>query len=229
MEGDLDLHKTVCLSDAAFSILDKDVDPSYAIPADKEEALFAWDEFRRETQIKTLGFPIWLSHFGIGIERDSDLFAVMGIDRMPAWKQNFLRRNRHFYHLHRDFVDEWVVKYDMLERSKLLQKFEWNCGEDVCDIKHGVIQIRQSGVRVKRPDFFPTLVAMPNTPIVWDEVMGHFRDITPRETAKLQSFSEDFLFCGSDNRIYKQLGNAINVRIAEQLGDGLFRLMRKDG
>lgn len=227
-EADLDLCKRSCAPDAAFSILDKSVDATFAVAADVEEALFAWDEFRRETRIRTIGFPIWLSHFGIGVERDSVFFDSIKASEMPGWKQNYLRHNRHFYHLHREFVDDWVVRYRMLERNKLLQKFEWNCGSDVPDIKHGLIQVRQSGVRVKRADLFPTLVAMPNTPIVWDDDMGHFRRITTREASKLQSFDSSYRFGESDNQTYRQLGNAVNVEIARQLGKGLLRLMRRE-
>ena len=227
-EADLDLHKRSCACDAAYRVLETCDDESYAVAADVEEALLAWDEFRANTGIRTIGFPIWLSHFGIGIERDSDLFEQLEMTKMPTWKQNYLRHNRHFYQLHRKFVDQWVAKYHMLERNKLLQKFEWNCGTDVSDIKHGVIQVRQSGVRVKRPDLFPTLVAMPNTPIIWDNKMNHFRRITPREAAKLQSFDSDYKFSGSANQTYKQLGNAVNVEIAKQLGNGLLRLIRED-
>lgn len=227
-EADLDLFKRPCASDAAFSILDKGVPEEYAVAPDVEEALLAWDEFRKETRIKTIGFPIWLSHFGIGVERDAVFFEAIGANAMPNWKQNYLRHNRHFYHLHREFVDDWVERYRMLDRSKLLQKFEWNCGSDVLDIKRGLIQIRQSGVRVKRPDLFPTLVAMPNTPIIWDDDMEHFRRITTREASRLQSFDASYRFGESDNQTYRQLGNAVNVEIARQLGKGLLRLMCKE-
>lgn len=227
-EADLDLQKKSCGENSAFMILDDKIDSSYIIPADREEALLAWDEFREKTKIKVIGFPIWLSCFGIGEDNDSRHFASMGIDDMPKWKQNFLRRNRHFYHMNREFIDEWVIKYKMFDRIKLLQKFEWNCGKDVPDIKHGLIQIRQSGVRVKRPNYFPALVAMSNTPIVWDERIQHFREITPREAARLQSFEEDFKFSNNDKQTYKQLGNAINVEVARQLGIGLFKLKKKN-
>lgn len=227
-KDDLDLKMKKCETETAFSILEEDVDSSFCIAEDREEALLAWDEFRVGTNIKVIGFPIWISHFGVGIDNDSEHFKAMGLEDMPKWKQNFLRKNRHFYQLHREFIDEWLEKYHMLDRIKLLQKFEWNCGEDVEDIKHGLIQIRQSGVRVKRPNFFPALVAMSNTPIVWDAKLEHFREITPREAARLQSFDEEFKFTGSNNQAYKQLGNAINVEIARQLGRGLFRLRCKD-
>lgn len=227
-EGDLDLEKKRCEAKGALEILEKGVDESYRIPKEREDALWAWDEFRRETGIEVIGFPIWISHFGLGVDSDRKHFQNMGLDDMPVWKQNFLRKNRHFYQLHRKFIDEWIKKYNMLDKIKLLQKFEWNCGRDVQDIKHGLIQIRQSGVRVKRPNYFPALVAMPNTPIVWDEKMQHFREITPREAARLQSFNEEYEFIGTDRQAYRQLGNAVNVEIAKQLGRGLFNLKRKD-
>lgn len=226
---DLDLKTKACQPESALEILESKVDISYRIPEDREEALLAWDEFRKATNIKTIGFPIWISHFGIGIASDKRHFRNMHIDEMPKWKQNYLKKNRDLYQMHREYIDDWLERYDMLKRIKLLQKFEWNCGEDVRDIKHGLIQIRQSGVRVKRPNYFPALVAMANTPIIWDKRMRHFREITPREAARLQSFNEEYEFVGSNRQAYKQLGNAVNVEIAKQLGSGLFNLRRREG
>ena len=79
----------------------------------------------------------------------------------------------------------------MLNRIKLFKKFEWNCGADVSDIHDCLIQIRQSGIRAKRPTFYPSLVAIVNTPIIWDRKKNHFRKLTPREAANLQSFMAD--------------------------------------
>lgn len=220
----LQLHE--CSSDQALHILSKEADERYFVDEERQEMLFAWDEFRESTGISVLGFPIWLCAMGLGID-DTDVFlSESRYDDMPSWKQNFYRKNREFYLEHKDFIDDWVSRYDMCNRTKLYKKFEWNCGTDAPDIKHGITQVRQSGVRVKRPNYFPALVAMNNTPIVWDEENQKFRKITPREAARLQSFSEDFQLCGSDNQQYKQLGNAINVEIAYQLGRGLFRLKK---
>ena len=104
---------------------------------------------------------------------------------------------------------------------------EWNCGEDVDDIKNTLIQIRQSGIRVKRPTFYPSLVAIVNTPIIWDKTKGHYRKITTREAANLQSFHKRFKFTGSDKTIYRQLGNSVNVRVLKILGKNLFSLAKK--
>ncbi|TGY74740.1 DNA (cytosine-5-)-methyltransferase [Enterorhabdus sp. NM05_H27] len=228
IEADLWLRKATCKPNAAFDILDETPSNPVCLAPDKEEALIAWDEFREEIGITTVGFPIWLSCFGLGIEFDRIFFNQIGLEEMPGWKQNYVRRNRHLYQMNRDYIDAWVRRYNMLDRTKLLQKFEWNCGEDVPDIKHGLVQIRQSGIRVKRPDCFPSLVAMATTPLIWDEGINHFREITVREAARLQSFDEEFVFTGSNKQVYKELGNAVNVEIAYQLAQGLLRLRKVD-
>ena len=69
------------------------------------------------------------------------------------------------------------------------------------------IQIRQSGIRVKKAEYFPTLVAISQIPIYGKER----RYITPRECARLQSFPENFKIAEEDKHSYKQFGNAVNV------------------
>ena len=220
----LDKHFKKCKMGAAWTILEDDVDDTYRITSEQEQMILAWDEFRIGTKIKTIGFPIWLDSFGIGIDGDEKAFAVQGYDSMPAWKQNFLWHNRELYLKNRTFIDQWILKYDMLNRIKLYKKFEWNCGTDVSDIRDCLIQIRQSGIRAKRPTFYPSLVAMVNTPIIWDKSKEYFRKLTPREAANLQSFHKSFKFRGTDATQYRQLGNSVNVRILKILGENLFSL-----
>lgn len=47
------------------------------------------------------------------------------------------------------------------------------------------------------------------------------RYLTPREAAKLQSFPDSFEFLGSKTSIFKQIGNAVPVRLGEALGRSL--------
>ena len=143
---------------------------------------------------------------------------------MPDWKKRFVDKNREFYISHKDFIDEWIQRYDMTSRIKLYQKFEWNCGEDVKDMHDAIIQIRQSGIRCKRTTFFPSLVAIVNTPIIWDHSKGAYRHITPREAANLQNFDQRYKFAGTDKQIYQQLGNSVNVRVLKILCKNLFGL-----
>ena len=75
----------------------------------------------------------------------------------------------------------------------------------------GIIQFRPSGVRVKKPDFFPALVAIVHTPIVGK----YLRKLTPKECSRLQSFPEEFKIISQDNQAYKQFGNSLNVKVAK--------------
>ena len=220
----LDRYFKKCKMGDAWTILEEEVDDSYVIPEEQEKMILAWDEFRIGTGITVIGFPIWIDSFGVGVDDDETVFRAQGYDNMPSWKQNFLRRNRQLYLEHREFIDGWIQKYDMLSKIKLFKKFEWNCGTDVTDIHDCLIQIRQSGIRAKRPTFYPSLVAIVNTPIIWDKKKLHFRKLTPREAANLQSFHRGFKFRGTDATTYKQLGNSVNVRVLKILGESLFAL-----
>lgn len=213
-----------CKLGDAWDILEESVSDDYIVSQEQELMIKAWDEFRAQTGIKVIGFPIWLDSFGLGEDNSDVVFKNQGFESMPKWKQNFLTKNRDFYIKNRTFIDYWVQKYEMQKRIKLYKKFEWNCGVDVPDMKSAIIQIRQSGIRAKRPTFYPSLVAMVNTPIIWDGGKEHYRTITPREAANLQSFHKRFKFVGSDKTIYRQLGNSVNVRVLKILGENLMAL-----
>ncbi len=227
-ESDLNIQKCKkrCKIGDARKILEKDVSKTYRVTAEENLMLKAWDEFRKGTNISVVGFPIWINCFGVGILSDQKARKVLNYSDMPAWKKRYVDKNREFYKKNRKFIDEWLVKYDMLSRIKLFQKFEWNCGADVSDMKNSIIQIRQSGIRVKRDNFYPSLVAIVNTPIIWDKQMRSYRHITPREAANLQNFDRRFKFIGTDKEIYKQLGNSVNVRVLKILCKNLFELKK---
>lgn len=223
----LDKYRKKCRMGDAWKILDQNVDDAYIIPVEQELMINAWDELRVETGLGIIGYPLWLDSFGVGVDDTETVYAAQGYyDDIPDWKKAFLRQNRNFYLKHREFIDEWVKKYNMMTRIKLYKKFEWNCGTDVTDIHNCLLQIRQSGIRAKRPTFYPSLVAMVNTPIIWDEQKEHFRRITPREAANLQSFHQRYKLRGTDATQYRQLGNSVNVRVLKILGKSLFNLAR---
>ena len=81
------------------------------------------------------------------------------------------------------------------------------------------IQIRQSGIRVKKTKYFPTLVAISQIPIYGKEK----RYITPRECARLQSFPDNFILSNNDKISYKQLGNAVNVQNVKTVVEATFK------
>ena len=83
------------------------------------------------------------------------------------------------------------------------------------------MHFRPSGIRCKRPDYVPALVAITQTTI-----LGTRRRLTPRETARLQGLPDWFEFKQSDDEAwsdvvpqrdapsYRQMGNGVNVGAA---------------
>ena len=47
------------------------------------------------------------------------------------------------------------------------------------------------------------------------------RGLTPREAARIQTFPDDYVFLGSPNSWYKQIGNAVPVKLAKAIGKEL--------
>jgi DNA (cytosine-5)-methyltransferase 1 len=139
-------------------------------------------------------------------------------DIFPDWKIKFIRKNRVFYERHRNWLDEWIPKIHEFPSS--LQKLEWNCrGEKDRNIRHYILQIRPSGVRVKRKTTIPSLVAMTATqvPIIaWEN-----RYMTVEEGFRLQSMQELGSVPQSKLKAYEALGNAINVKVALLVADAL--------
>ena len=91
-----------------------------------------------------------------------------------------------------------------------LQKLEWNYKDGERDVWKHLVQVRASGLRIKRPDFSPALVAASDSqiPIVaWKR-----RYLTVRECARLQSM-DDISLPNSIYDAYEALGNAVNVKL----------------
>jgi DNA (cytosine-5)-methyltransferase 1 len=211
----------------AFKILDKTPDKSLKISKEEEQVLKAWDEFKKTILIDSIDAPIWMQYFGETFSDDSKFYSFIKLSKMPDWKQRIVKRNRSFYNIHKDAIDTWSAKWSMAGKNKIYRKFEWNCKKDCTSLHDGIIQIRHSGVRVKRPTYFPALVAINNTPIVWDNSLRHYRRLSVTETAKLQSFPPDYKFLGKKTNQYKQLGNSVNVKLVSIVAHGLFLLGSK--
>lgn len=197
-----------------YDVLDENVtDESYHVSKYEEMILQAWDEFYQGINLKVIGFPIW-----------ADFFKYKGdYDGIPNWKARFIRKNVKLYEENKEFIDGWLNKYNNLSGfTKTHHKFEWQCGTKISSIWEGVIQFRPSGIRVKTPDNFQSLVAMVQIPII-----GKYkRRLTVKEAARLQSFSVDdktkpFLPDENKQRAYKQFGNAVNVEVIKRAAGAL--------
>jgi len=146
---------------------------------------------------------------------------------LPKWKQDFIRKNRLLYSNNKKFIERWLAEWNVLglnedgERNIPVSrtKYEWQAGPNSRTNWENIFQFRPSGIRVKRGDYFPALVAMAQIPVVgWLK-----RHLTPKECARIQSFDVDgeygepFALSDNDGQAYKQLGNAVNVNMIYEI------------
>ncbi|WP_256007493.1 DNA cytosine methyltransferase [Pedobacter deserti] len=134
----------------------------------------------------------------------------------PEWKVRWILDNRNLYKNYKNDLQPLIPKLKSLP-VKSWQKFEWNCGDSVRDIKQYILQFRASGLRVKKADFFPSLVTVSTqVPIIgWED-----RYITPYEAMKIQSFDEIILPEGNGS-CFSALGNAVNVQLVFMIAQNL--------
>jgi DNA (cytosine-5)-methyltransferase 1 len=91
------------------------------------------------------------------------------------------------------------------------------------------MHFRPSGIRAKKPNYVPALVAINQTSIIGSQL----RRLSVRESARLQGFPEWFDFLDQPDRVsYKQLGNAVNIGVVYNVMQALVKrdydLLSKD-
>lgn len=51
------------------------------------------------------------------------------------------------------------------------------------------------------------------------------RGLSPREAARIQTFPDDYIITGAQNMWYAQVGNAVPVKLAKAIGDGIMKFL----
>ncbi len=166
-------------------------------------------------ELDGLKVPEQQAHIPSHAGRDGDL-------EFPRWKRTFIRQNREFYERNHEWIDPWLAKWRPQDLPSSFQKLEWNAQGEERDIDNFVLQVRASGIRVKRPSTAPSLIAFTQTqvPILGANLAKQRRYMTPRECAKLQSI-DDIELPAYDLDAYKALGNAVNAKVVAAIAGPL--------
>ena len=185
------------------------VEPSYMLSQQEIAEIDMWNEFYQGVRETVIGFPIWAEWFRFPPEDD-----------MPEWKKDFIRKNNQLYRNNQRFIDGWLARHNNLAHvTPTMRKMEWQCGDSLDSAWDALMQKRPSGLRIKRPDCAPALVAIVQVPIIGPAR----RRMTVREAARLQSFPDAFIPNSDKHQAYKQFGNAVNVEVIRQCSIELFR------
>ncbi len=114
-----------------------------------------------------------------------------------------------------------------LEKLKLINKEQGK--ECLPKNLHGKQQFKSTWGRLNWNKISPTIDTRFDTPS--NGTNSHpelHRSITPREAARIQSFSDDYIFYGNKTSVCKQIGNAVPPLLALALGKAILKSARND-
>lgn len=232
--GDLppfpELSKKNILETSLKSIVESSVSPKYKLTGKLKVVEKVWNEFLQmciKHNIDVPKFPIWtdwwdsdgenttVTKFKKGLTQEENEARVKE-EKGKFYKKykNWIDKNREFYQSNKKVMDKWLLKSRKnQEWIGAVRKMEWQTGQQNLTMKDVLWSPRGSGVRIKKIDYAPTLVAMASMiPVYGPES----RMLTPRECARLQSFPDSYILHEKDKVAYKQFGNAVNVKMIEQ-------------
>lgn len=194
---------------------DSEIDlKKYNLNKELTDLIEIWNEFIQGLKTPLPGFPVWA-------DRLCELDMEEDLEILPKWKRTFIIKNNDLYEKNKSFIDSWLKRAKKLENFKGSKAMlEWQAGKvENPNIWDTIMQLRPSGLRVKRPTYFPALVAITQTSILGNKK----RFITPRECARIQSFPDDFKPHLKDSVAYKQFGNSVNVKLVKMFSEFLLQ------
>ena len=194
-----------------FLLKKSEVDKKYFVTGDILDCLNAWEEmikvFTKEVEEKKTTIKLTPTIMANEFHKN---YSDEEFKQLADWRQEYITKNKPIYNAYKSIWDEWYEQNkSILTKREIYGKLEWQVGnvKEKDSIFNYFIQVRQSGVRVKKAEYFPTLVAIVQVPIYGKEK----RYITPRECARLQSFPDTFKIHKDDKKAYKQFGNSVSV------------------
>ncbi len=113
-----------------------------------------------------------------------------------------------------------------LEKLKLINKEQGK--ECLPKNLHGKQQFKSTWGRLNWNKISPTIDTRFDTPS--NGTNSHpelHRSITPREAARIQSFSDNYIFYGNKTSVCKQIGNAVPPLLALALGKAILKSLKK--
>lgn len=214
------------------SIMETSVPGKYQLKGKMKITESVWNDFIEicnSNNIEIPKFPIWtdwwdsdgenttVTKYSKNLTEDENKENV--IKKQVAFYKKYKKwidSNRSFYDENKHVLEEWLLnsrKNTLWEGA--VRKMEWQTGGTKSKLNMNKVlwSPRGSGIRIKNPDYSPTLVAMASMIPVYGPKS---RMLTPRECARLQSFPEEYIIHSNDKIAYKQFGNAVNVKMIEK-------------
>lgn len=215
---------------------DKKYTEKYKVKGKFKDCQDIWNKFIKiliDNNIPIPKFPIWTDWWdsdgdntsltkhnkNLTEQENKDLIECRVIEFYIKYT-NWIDKNKKFYKKHKKVLEKWLTDSRKCKNwHGAVRKFEWQAGDLRSDDSMNTVlwTARGSGIRVKRLDYTPTLVAMSMIPVYGPES----RLLTPRELANLQSFSRDFIIDQDDKAFFKQVGNAVNVTMIQRCAEFL--------
>ena len=185
-----------------------DENVNYNLSGKMKNVHFIWDDFINllyKNNIDIPKFPIWTDSWDNLFDINNDFYLKY---------KSCIDKNRKFYEDNNTILYDWLVcSRTNTDWVGAVRKLEWQAGdlnEENNSLNKCLWTSRGSGIRVKKCDYIPTLVAMAMIPIYGPKN----RKLLPLELLRLQSFNDNFKY--DEKHIYKQLGNAVNVKMIEK-------------
>lgn len=186
---------------------DAESNKKYKIDGKMKDVETIWNNFITIIQANNIvipKYPIWTDWWDQDKSNNPEFY-----EKYTLW----IDKNIKFYNDNKVVLKPWLDNARNCSNwNGAVRKFEWQAGDLIEN--DGMSKVlwtaRGSGIRTKRLDYIPTLVAMSMIPVYGPES----RKLSPRELLRLQSFPETFIY--DEKKILKQVGNAVNVKMIEQ-------------